>query len=280
MKGSNAFLLHVSDFLLDENVAAMSLEQIGGYVVLLGFANRQGSLPADKAQIARMLKLNSAKFESLWAALSRCFVQTEIDGEPRLINPTLVRQREEYQAFKERQRVSGSRGGQARLKAKKGTTKAKAKPSLSQGQARANENDNDNETQEVEEKLRVCDVVAEEHWKRFCSYRRKRTKGGFTAEAERLNLIDLAKLKQDGYDPVAVINQTIAKGWTGLFPISGFRPTTPSKVTNSGSSYVETDADRELMERIRENSRLALERMKEEADAMDESAAEAEGIFQ
>lgn len=64
-----------------------------------------------------------------------------------------------------------------------------------------------------------------EAWDRFCNYRRKKDGKAFTADAESLNLRELVKLHAAGNDPVAVIDQTIARGWSGLFELKqNFQP--------------------------------------------------------
>ncbi len=42
---------------------------------------------------------------------------------------------------------------------------------------------------------------------------------GWTQRAQELSLGSLAKLRDDGHDPKAVIEQSIERGWTGLFPL-------------------------------------------------------------
>lgn len=51
-------------------------------------------------------------------------------------------------------------------------------------------------------------------WKRH----RKAMRKPLTADAEALSLRELTKMKADGYDPTAVIENAILKGWQGLYP--------------------------------------------------------------
>ena len=41
-----------------------------------------------------------------------------------------------------------------------------------------------------------------------------------TEHAEKLNIAKLEKLKKQGYNSTDVINQSIEKGWQGLFPLN------------------------------------------------------------
>ncbi|KVF22920.1 hypothetical protein WJ06_10200 [Burkholderia cepacia] len=61
-------------------------------------------------------------------------------------------------------------------------------------------------------------------WGKFVAFRKAGNgKRKFTEHAEQLLLEDLAVLRSEGNDPVKVIEQSIKRGWTGLFKISGQR---------------------------------------------------------
>lgn len=68
------------------------------------------------------------------------------------------------------------------------------------------------------------DWLPAEAWEKFVKFRKagngKRT---FTQHAEELLLADLAALHGEGSDPVKVIEQSIKRGWAGLFKISSPR---------------------------------------------------------
>lgn len=56
-------------------------------------------------------------------------------------------------------------------------------------------------------------------WLGWCAYRAKLSKKGWTEAAAALSLRELGKLYDAGDDPQAVIEQSVASGWTGLFPL-------------------------------------------------------------
>lgn len=60
--------------------------------------------------------------------------------------------------------------------------------------------------------------VTTDDWQAFQHHRRQLRKP-MTPEAERRCLVDLDALRAEGHDPAAVINQSIVRGWAGLFPI-------------------------------------------------------------
>lgn len=51
-------------------------------------------------------------------------------------------------------------------------------------------------------------------WARY-----RRTAGKWNEDAKRLNLAKLKRLYAEGHDPTLVIEQSIERGWTGLFPL-------------------------------------------------------------
>ena len=68
------------------------------------------------------------------------------------------------------------------------------------------------------------DWLPAEEWEKFVKFRQTVSgKRKFTQHAEELLLEDLTALRAEGNDPVAVIKQSIKRGWAGLFKISGDR---------------------------------------------------------
>jgi hypothetical protein len=57
-------------------------------------------------------------------------------------------------------------------------------------------------------------------WDDFKAHR-KAAKSAMTPRAEALAIAELTKLRAEGHDPTAVINQSISRGWKGLFAING-----------------------------------------------------------
>ncbi|MGR9579957.1 hypothetical protein [Pandoraea sputorum] len=70
----------------------------------------------------------------------------------------------------------------------------------------------------VESTIELPEWLPEKAWANWVAYRRK-GKAAFTEHAEELSIEVLGKLRDAGHDPVAVINQSVLRGWTGLFPV-------------------------------------------------------------
>jgi hypothetical protein len=82
------------------------------------------------------------------------------------------------------------------------------------------ERETERETEtERKKKVVIPDWIPEEAWDNWISFRK--AKGGITEHAKNLCISNLEKLRQQGNDPVAVINQSIMNGWAGLFPLRG-----------------------------------------------------------
>lgn len=86
------FPFYPGDFFQDGKVQMMSLEQIGAYIKLLSFQWREGSIPAERGAITRILNLDDDEFDELWPLLSECFPKVP-DKRGRLANHRLEEER-------------------------------------------------------------------------------------------------------------------------------------------------------------------------------------------
>ena len=73
-------------------------------------------------------------------------------------------------------------------------------------------------TKEKEPKVNFPDWLPLDLWNEFKKYRKK-IKKPLSPFAEKLNITKLKKLKDTGEDPVAIIEETIMRGWQGFFPL-------------------------------------------------------------
>ena len=123
MPESPAFQFYPAEYLSDENVAMMSLEEEGAYLRLMCYCWRQGTIPNDPVKLARLCKTTPAKMEEMWPAVSVCFRSTKDD---RLAHPRLDVERTKQAGYKRKMSEAGKRGAEAR-KAKGGYGQAKAR---------------------------------------------------------------------------------------------------------------------------------------------------------
>ena len=92
-----------------------------------------------------------------------------------------------------------------------------------------------------------------ELWNEFKKYRIK-IKKPLTEYAEKLNIKKLEKLKEQGNDPIKVIEETIMRSWQGFFPLKN-----ENQIAIKPQTYAQAqDAER------RERSKWLLQEMKNE----------------
>ena len=65
------------------------------------------------------------------------------------------------------------------------------------------------------------DWMPAEAWNLYCRHRERIGKKAWTPDAITLTVRELAKFREDGMDPAAVLEQSVANGWRGVFPLKG-----------------------------------------------------------
>lgn len=113
MKKPPAFPVYTKDFDTDERVLLMDLAEEGAYFRLLRLQWREGSIPADHASLAKILRVPVARVDKLWTALSACF-QAHPTEPGRLVNGKTERVREQQRQFLRGKSAAGKKGAAAR----------------------------------------------------------------------------------------------------------------------------------------------------------------------
>ena len=70
---SPAFQFYPKDFLTDEKVRVMSLQERGAYITLMCLCWTEGTIPSDLLRLARLCEVPVRVFRHLWPALEPCF---------------------------------------------------------------------------------------------------------------------------------------------------------------------------------------------------------------
>lgn len=105
-----AFQFYAADYLADETISLMSLEEEGCFVRLLANCWRQGSIPADMKKLERLCK--GASTTVIEAAL-QMFIESE-PGSGRLIYPMLELQREKHAEWRKKSKEGGEKSAEVR----------------------------------------------------------------------------------------------------------------------------------------------------------------------
>lgn len=111
---SPAYQRYPNDYLTDENVVRMTLEQEGAYNRLMDHCWKEGSIPADIPGLAAFCKnVTTAKMRAIWQAVGMCFEpHPTLPG--RLVHPRLEKEREKQAEWKAKSSTGGKRGARAR----------------------------------------------------------------------------------------------------------------------------------------------------------------------
>ena len=113
----------------------------------------------------------------------------------------------------------------------------------------SNQNQNQNQITEGEDKkesrqgksgvrppLDVPEWIPRGAWQDWHAYRLARK--GWTRRAQELSLQTLEQLRDSGHDPQRVIDQSIERGWSGLFPITGNHARLPPPAQSKAAAWV------------------------------------------
>jgi uncharacterized protein YdaU (DUF1376 family) len=108
---SPAFQAYPRDFVGDLDVAALDLEQVGFYWMLLCYAWMKDGLPDDFSKISRALRISTAKFQKLWEVVGEKFYR---DDEGKWRNARQEEEREKQRKYREERSLAGKRGNAER----------------------------------------------------------------------------------------------------------------------------------------------------------------------
>lgn len=96
----------------------------------------------------------------------------------------------------------------------------------------------------VEHQTNIPEWMPSEAWNGFIEMRKK-SKTPFTERAIKLTISELERLKGEGQDVCAVLNQSVTNGWKGVFPIKQGAKAPPSQMDKTISAL---ERAREIVE--------------------------------
>jgi len=111
MTEAPAFQLYSADFYVDTN--EWSVDEVGIYTRLLLSQWSNKSLPDNITRLARIAGCSPQKFQKAWGQIAIKFTK---NGDGRLQNPRLEREREKQQKYRELQAEKSKKGVEARRK--------------------------------------------------------------------------------------------------------------------------------------------------------------------
>jgi len=108
-----AFQWYPKDYLTNESVALMTLEEEGAYRRLLDYCWLHETLPNSVERLAPLCKCDSGRMALLWPAIEVCFYVDPEDGN-RLRNRRLDEERAKQDSHREKKSEAGKAGAKAR----------------------------------------------------------------------------------------------------------------------------------------------------------------------
>ena len=105
-----AFQFYAKDWLVD--TSRLTLEEEGAFIRLLAHQWIEGPLPADLAQVARILGVGIKKMRALWCTLGKHFPKVNADA---VANRRLEEERRKQMEYREMQSTKGKGSAQARF---------------------------------------------------------------------------------------------------------------------------------------------------------------------
>lgn len=227
MNNPPSFQFYPRDWLADSDVRLMTFEQRGIYLELLCFCWEKDGLTTDINAILSLLHLTKKSKDRVLPVLQRFTIFITETGDRIYHHKRFIEAKLKYSEKSEKSSEAARRRWELYRESKFGN--ADAQPThcernaiIADADANAKADSNSKGGAGGNPKpppLELPEWLEPEAWQRFCAYRKKKHRAAFTRDAEQLNLRELTKLHEQGNDPVAVIEQTIARGWSGLFEI-------------------------------------------------------------
>lgn len=110
MNNPPAFQFYAADYLADENVTVMTLEEEGAYWRAVAYCWREGSIPADDDRLSRLLKGAST---TVLRVVRKCFNQSSTTPD-RLVHPRLEKERLKQAEWRAKSAAGGKLSGKVR----------------------------------------------------------------------------------------------------------------------------------------------------------------------
>lgn len=224
-----AFQFYAADYLADEHVQLMTLEEEGVYIRLLAYCWREGSIPANPRAISRLCK--GASDEAV-AIVSDRFEPMPNDPS-RLIHPRLNSEREKQEEWSRKNALNGKISGKARRE-KKLHAERPLNDRMNKSRTKTNSSSSSSSSSSKKQiqpqaALVLPEWVPLKSWDAFVEMRKK-GRWPLTDAACEATVADLDKLRKAGHDPGAVLMQSVQRCWRGVFELKGNGTTGPPQL--------------------------------------------------
>jgi uncharacterized protein YdaU (DUF1376 family) len=218
--------LDIRDYLAD--TTHLSAEDHGAYLLLLmGYWMRGGPLEDNDRQLAQMARISSKKWPSIRLTLSKFFTIENGKWAHKRCEKELGRARELLEARREAGRIGGeaARGKSGRKPNSKTIANLIANEWQKNTPPHTPNTLEDSSLREESsgelfkaEKERLPDWIPPEQWDGYVAMRKK-IRAPLSDRAITLTIAKLKRLKDEGNDPGAVLDQSTENSWRGVFEL-------------------------------------------------------------
>ena len=220
--------LYVGDYLAD--TTHLTTEQHGAYMLLLLTMWRHGGkLPNEPQKLARIARTTGRKWPGIWAEIEAFFV---VDGDV-ITNNRLTKEYQKAVRKSELRADAGSLGGKAKALKTKNASVANASGLLYHSSEPEPEPEREGIKPLTPFQI-LTSILRHETADDFVAHRKSLRKPLTEIAAKRI----VSKLEGHA-DPDAVVDESIASGWAGVFP-----KTQKGKSNETGQSVAERVAAR------------------------------------
>jgi uncharacterized protein YdaU (DUF1376 family) len=210
----NYFDFHINDYA--EATAHLSFVEDAAYQRLLRkYYATEAPLPLDLRALHRLVGARTKdEREAVETVLREFFVACDEGWRNKRADEGIAK----YKAKKNK--AAASANARWDVMRSHGETDAVAMPTQCEGNAPKNQEPITNNQEEKKGgAFALPDWLPPEAWQDWHRYRNSRK--GWTQHARELSLRTLTELRAQGHEPRRVIDQSIERGWSGLFPIKG-----------------------------------------------------------
>jgi len=213
-----AFQFYAAEYLADEGVQLLTLEQEGIYNRLQAYCWREGSIPADTGKLSRLCK--NAPLDALDEVLK---LFTPDESQQRFIHKALEAQRQKQASFKASCAERGAQGAKKRWQSHSSAIDQLIANddfafASSSSSSTATKTKKKKTPQAAAAQFSLPSYIDPEAWSGYEQMRVKARKP-LTDRARQLAVAELQKLEAQGYKAADVLNQSTMNSWMGLFAI-------------------------------------------------------------
>jgi hypothetical protein len=220
---ANQWFRMYSEFATDPKVQMLS-EPFQRRLTMLFCLRCNGNVTLQDEEVTFLLRITSDE----WKATKECFISKGFINET---NEIINWDKRQFASDTSKNRVAAYR---ERKKKESNVTVTLQEQNCNAVDTEQNRTDTETEKNDKGKTSVLPFWLPEEKWQSFRDMRKK-IKKPMTQEAERLLFMDLEKIRNDGYDPIEAINNSIKSGWQGIFP--------PNKVNGSHSTKPKSRMD-------------------------------------